>query len=171
MKQIACPRVASLTDGDIAAPRRRQSDLLCCKLGLAAVLSLASPSAAQVGVGPIQPAQPPGRATARDLAYPGVVELKVDATDIDHKVMRVEETLPIPTAGPLVLLYPQWDPASHAPTAQANSLSGIKMTIDGREVPWRRDSVDPFAFHVQIPAGARRLHLAFVHIPDIAGPA
>jgi len=168
LKPVACPRVATRTGGDSAAPRRRQGDLLCIKLGFVAVLSLTCPSAAQVGGGPAPPAEPPGRPIARDLPYPGVVELKVDATDIDHKVMRVEETVPIPTAGPLVLLYPQWDPASHAPTAQANALSGLKMTIDGRDVSWRRDSIDPFAFHVQAPLGARRLHLAFQYISPIS---
>ena len=33
---------------------------------------------------------------ARDVAFPGVIDLKVDATDVTRGVFRVTETIPVP---------------------------------------------------------------------------
>ena len=47
-----------------------------------------------------------------DIDYPGTLKLAVDATDIDHRVFRVREEIPV-AAGALTLLYPQWLPGNH----------------------------------------------------------
>src|SRR4051812_23516018 len=51
----------------------------------------------------------------RDVAYPGVIKLAVDATDLDHRVMAVRETVPVPGGEAVTLLYPQWLPGQHGP--------------------------------------------------------
>ena len=49
-----------------------------------------------------------------DTPYPGVLTLAVDATDLEHHLLVVHETLPV-AAGPLRLLFPRWLPGDHGP--------------------------------------------------------
>jgi hypothetical protein len=51
----------------------------------------------------------------------------------------------------MTLLYPQWETASHAPTAEVKALAGLQIRVDGHLLPWRRDPFDVFAFHVEPP--------------------
>lgn len=88
----------------------------------------------------------------------------MDATDTAHRVFTVREAVPLQAGqapGDVVLLYPEWETASHAPTATAAELAGLVVRVDGRRVAWRRDPVDVHAFRVPLPAGARTLALEF----------
>jgi predicted metalloprotease with PDZ domain len=97
----------------------------------------------------------------RDRPYaPGTLVLHVDATDVDHRIFRVHETIPV-ADGPLVLLYPKWLPGNHAPTGPVALLQGLVITADAKRLAWRRDPVDMHAFHVDVPPGVRRLELGF----------
>jgi predicted metalloprotease with PDZ domain len=101
-----------------------------------------------------------------DRAFQGTMTLAVDATDTDHGIVAVRETIPVQAAGDVVLLYPEWESASHAPTVPLASLAGLIVTVDGARVPWRRDAYDVHAFHIPVPAGARTLELQFDYIAD-----
>lgn len=141
------------------------------RLSLALAL-LAGPALAQPGAGPQAPTPVASRPPPRDIAYPGVLELAVDARDVDHKILHVRERLPLhPGGGPLVLLYPQWESASHAPTLEANTLSDLHVTSAGRLVPWRRDPFDPYAFHLEFPPDTRELLIEFDYLSPIGGGA
>ncbi len=59
--------------------------------------------------------------------------------------------------GPLTLVYPKWIPGEHGPTGPIDDLAGIVFTAGGQTLPWQRDDVDMFAFHLNIPAGATDL--------------
>jgi predicted metalloprotease with PDZ domain len=96
----------------------------------------------------------------QDMPYPGVIALKVDATDIEHHIFAVHESIPV-KPGVLTLLYPQWLPGNHAPRGPIDSLAGLMMSIDGRRVDWARDPVNIYAFQVEIPAGANQLDVEF----------
>ncbi|MGD9598310.1 MAG: M61 family metallopeptidase [Steroidobacteraceae bacterium] len=97
----------------------------------------------------------------RDVPYaPGTLTLHVDATDLDHRVFRVHETIPV-SAGSLVLFYPKWLPGNHAPTGPIALMQGLVITADSRSLAWHRDPVDMYAFHVDVPRGARRIELEF----------
>jgi predicted metalloprotease with PDZ domain len=91
----------------------------------------------------------------RDRPFRGMVALDVDATDVDHQVFGIVETMPVQAAGPLTLLYPRWETGSHAPTATVAELAGLRILAEGRPLAWRRDPVDTHAFHVEVPPGAR----------------
>lgn len=104
------------------------------------------------------------RPAPQDRAFGGVITLTVEATDTDHKVMHVHENVPIPAPGPLTLLYPQWETASHAPTGSVAALAGLSITANGRPLAWRRDPLDVFAFHIHAPAGVARLDVDFDYI-------
>ena len=85
------------------------------------------------------------------------MRLAVDATDVDRQIFRVRQTIPVQGAGPLTLLYPQWEVGSHAPTASVTELAGLQILADGKPLAWRRDARAPHAFHLAVPSGARAI--------------
>jgi predicted metalloprotease with PDZ domain len=106
-------------------------------------------------------------AAPRDVAYPGTIRLDVDASDVARGIFRVRETVPI-AGGPVTLLYPEWLPGNHAPRGPANLLAGLEVRANGRRIPWRRDPVNPYAFHIEAPVGARQLDLSFQYLSPTA---
>jgi predicted metalloprotease with PDZ domain len=101
---------------------------------------------------------------ARDVAWPGVISLSVDASDKMRGIFSVRESILLGASGPLTLLYPKWLPGTHSPGGPISSLAGIKFTADGRALPWRRDPVDVYAFHVDVPQGASRTEAQFQYL-------
>ena len=109
----------------------------------------------------------------QDVAFPGVVRLDVDATDLDHKILRVHETIPV-RAGPLTLLYPQWIPGNHAPTNELKRLAGLHIAAGGKPLAWVRKPDDFFALGIEVPAGATSIDVEFQQLlpqePDGSDP-
>jgi len=128
---------------------------------IALVWLIALPAAAQDSPGPRPLPMPAAIPAARDAPYPGVLKLTVDATDLDRRIMRVRQTIPVAAAGPMVLRYPEWIPGAHAPRGQIEKLAGLKITAGGAPVTWTRDPLDVFAFHIDAPAGAKALDIEF----------
>lgn len=130
------------------------SRIACLAAALLATAALAQVDPAPTGTSKPQPLPivdtiPP----AKDVPYPGQLAIRVDATDLAHGVFRMTETIPV-AGGPLVLLAPKWLPGDHAPTGQMDKLAGfIFTTADGKTIPWRRDPVDVYALHLDVPAG------------------
>src|SRR5690606_37271486 len=96
----------------------------------------------------------------QDRDYPGVIDLRVDLTDLDHRVIRVHQTVPV-SAGHLVLQYPKYLPGNHAPTGPIQLVAGLTVTGAGQRIEWVRDTVDPYAFHLDIPEGVASIEVAF----------
>jgi predicted metalloprotease with PDZ domain len=96
-----------------------------------------------------------------DVAYPGAIELDVDASDVVRGIFRVRERLPVASAGPLTLLYPEWHPGKHDARGAIQLLAGLEVRANGEVVRWQRDPVNVYAFHVDVPAGASSLDLSF----------
>jgi len=108
----------------------------------------------------------------QDVPYPGTVRLEVDATDLDHRIFQVRETLPVDAPGPRVLLYPKWLPGNHSTTGPVELLAGLTITAGpgGPRIEWRRDPETMHAFHVDVPEGVAELVLSFQFItPTAAG--
>jgi predicted metalloprotease with PDZ domain len=89
-------------------------------------------------------------------AAPATARVAVDAHDAPRGIMAAHLVLPV-TEGPLTLVYPKWLPGRHSPAGPATSLGGIKFAAAGHALAWRRDPVDFYAFHLNIPAGVERL--------------
>ena len=98
---------------------------------------------------------------ARDVDYPGVMTLKVDATDTARAIYRVEQTIPVPQAGRMTLMMPAWLPGNHAPRGQIEKLAGLVFRAGGRVLPWVRDEVNVYAFHIDVPEGVRSVTANF----------
>ncbi|WP_296222661.1 peptidase M61 [uncultured Sphingomonas sp.] len=99
-----------------------------------------------------------------DQPYPGTIALKVDATDIGRRIFRVTQTIPVAKAGPTVLLYPAWLPGKHGPRGEIEKLAGLVFKADGKVIPWTRDTVDVFAFHLDVPQGTKTIEASFQFI-------
>lgn len=127
---------------------------------LALLLSVsAQPALAQVGSPALARTNPP-IPVPEDRDYPGVIRYHADITDVERRVIRVRQTIPV-SAGPLTLLYPKFLPGNHAPTGPIQLLSGLTATAGGERLAWQRDTLDPYAFHFEIPAGVSEIEVAF----------
>jgi len=96
-----------------------------------------------------------------DAPYLGAIQLRVDATDIERHIFNIRETIPVRAGESIVLLYPQWLPGNHSPSGRIDQLAGLMIEANGARVPWVRDPVNMFAFHVDVPAGVKSLDVSF----------
>src|SRR6266478_1045886 len=94
------------------------------------------------------------------LQAQNVIKLRVDATDAPRRLFHAHMTMPA-KAGTMTLLYPQWIPGEHGPTGPIANLVGLKIQGSGKSIAWKRDSVNMFAFHLDVPAGVNTLDLDF----------
>src|SRR3984893_3897213 len=91
-----------------------------------------------------------GAASAR------TVTIEVDASAAPRKIFHA--TLKIPaSAGDLTLYYPKWIPGEHAPDGPVVDLAGLKFSAAGKTLKWRRDLLDGFTLHVDVPAAATEI--------------
>lgn len=100
----------------------------------------------------------------RDVAFPGTLQLTVDASDVTRGIFRVHERVPVPAAGDFVLLYPRWLPGHHSASGQINKVAGFRATANGRELDWVRDTLDVYAFHVTVPRGVSAIDVDFQYL-------
>jgi predicted metalloprotease with PDZ domain len=93
---------------------------------------------------------------------PGLV-LEVDATTIPRKILSARESFPVasPSSHTVDLVYPKWIPGNHAPTGPIADLVNLRFSADGNSIPWTRDPVDMYRFHISVPAGTTRLMAEF----------
>ncbi len=133
--------------------------------GLAVVLAIVSLplTAAQASPGPSATAPITPIAAPRDRPYPGAIDLSVDATDVLRRIYHVHETLSGLTRD-TVLLYPQWLPGTHAPEGTIDRLGGLRFSVNGTPVTWKRDPANVWAFRLHLPAGANTLQIDFDYL-------
>jgi len=131
----------------------------------AAALTATSPLAAQTFPLPQPTPMPPAIPAPQDVAYPaGALKLEVDATDLDRRIFRVHEWIPIVAGQPVTLLYPEWVPGGHSPRNPLSLMGGLVVKAGGQALPWTRDPVHVHAFHVAPPAGATLLEVEFQYL-------
>jgi predicted metalloprotease with PDZ domain len=97
---------------------------------------------------------------AYPAAAPGTITLAVDATEAPQKLLHVRESIPV-DAGALTLYYPEWIPGEHGPTGPLTDMAGLHLSGAGKPIAWRRDDVDMYAFHLEVPAGVKALDVRF----------
>jgi predicted metalloprotease with PDZ domain len=98
------------------------------------------------------------------------ISLTVDATKTPRKLLHAHLVLPV-QSGPLTLYYPKWIPGEHGPAGPIASLTGLKFEGNGKVIPWKRDLLDTFTFHVDIPAGVSKLDAYYDYIEPEGGSA
>jgi predicted metalloprotease with PDZ domain len=151
--------------------RRANSKPLSCTAKaafLAAFYALFSPLAlSQQYRGPQPVPMPPPIKAPVDEPYPaGTIGLAVSITDVTHRVIDVDETVPV-QPGELTLLYPAWIPGNHSPTGPISEFAGLDVSANGQRVPWTRDRVNVYAFHINVPPGVRTLAVKFNYLTPL----
>ena len=142
---------------------------------VAALVCLALASAAPAQIVPPLNSQPPAPTAkaaeipeARDIPFPGTIQLTVDATDVTRGIFRIRERVPVSAAGDLVLLYPKWIPGGHTPRGDIEKVAGFRFTANGQPLEWKRDTIDVTAFHVSVPAGVNAVDAEFQYVTPTA---
>lgn len=133
---------------------------------IAVSLSLSLAGYSQPTAGPQPAPLPPPIVAPVDTPYTGTIQLKVNATDVAHRVLRADETIPV-RPGKMTLLYPAWLPGDHAPEGPIQEFAGLKITADGKRIPWVRDRVNMYAFHIKIPSGVNSLDVRFDYLTPL----
>jgi len=88
------------------------------------------------------------------------MSLLVDAREAPRNIIHVQMTIPV-SPGDLTLYYPKWVPGEHGPTGPLSNLSTLRIEGGGAPIPWQRDLVDMYAFHIKVPSGINQLRVAF----------
>jgi predicted metalloprotease with PDZ domain len=109
----------------------------------------------------------PQRHSINDAGDPRIMTLNVDATDITRRIFRVQQTISVAKSGPMTLLFPKWLPGTHAPSGDVSNLAGLTFKANGQTLSWRRDPIDMHAFHLDVPAGAKQLEIAFQFLSSL----
>jgi predicted metalloprotease with PDZ domain len=91
------------------------------------------------------------------------IKVVLDATQAPQKILHTQMTLPV-KPGPLTLYYPKWIPGEHGPDGPLANLTGLKVRANDKDIGWRRDLLDMFTFHVDVPAGAASLDIQFDYL-------
>jgi predicted metalloprotease with PDZ domain len=127
-------------------------------------------SATNVAASPGPRPEPPNALIplSRDEPYPGTLLLSVDATDVDRRIIRVHEEVPVSGGKELILVYPRWLPGTHAPEGTIDRLAGLVVTAGGAKLPWTRDTADVFAFHVPVPPGVSKVSVDFTYLSPVS---
>jgi predicted metalloprotease with PDZ domain len=127
-------------------------NLLRAAVGLAAaLLAMAASAAAQQGGKP--------------------VKLEVDLREAARRVYHAKMEFAV-KAGRFTLVYPKWIPGEHAPNGPIVDVTGVNFFANGKEVTWRRDTVDMYAFSCEVPAGAETLEATLDYLlPQDSGTA
>jgi predicted metalloprotease with PDZ domain len=99
---------------------------------------------------------------------PSTITFAVDASDAPRKIFHAKLTIPVtPSTSELKLYYPKWIPGEHGPTGPIQDLTGLRFSAGGQALKWRRDLLDGWTFHVDLPAGTRSLEASL----DFVSPA
>ena len=127
-------------------------------------LSLLITVAASVQLAParasVEVTSPPAAAaaqTAKGSLAP--ITIAVDATEAPRKILHARLSIPS-SPGPLTLMYPKWIPGEHGPTGPITDLAGLKFSAAGKPIAWRRDDVEMYAFHIDVPASATTIDVS-----------
>src|SRR5262249_38788479 len=73
------------------------------------------------------------------------------------------------SAGPVALAYPKWIPGEHAADGPIEQIVSLEIKAADKPLAWRRDKLDAFTFHVDVPRGARTLDVRFDYLSPPKG--
>ncbi|MES2393257.1 MAG: M61 family peptidase [Acidobacteriota bacterium] len=97
------------------------------------------------------------------------ITIAVDLTDAPRRILHATETIAV-HPGAMTLVYPKWIPGEHMPSGPIENQAGfIITTASGERVKWERDSVDMFAFHLNVPANTTQLNIKMDFLAATSG--
>lgn len=84
------------------------------------------------------------------------VKLDVDLREAPRRIYHAKMEFAV-KPGPFALVYPKWIPGEHSPSGPITDVTGVKFLVNGKEVQWRRNTVDLYSFECVVPAGGETL--------------
>jgi predicted metalloprotease with PDZ domain len=100
---------------------------------------------------------PSARLMAQPAANGTPIQIVADLTEAGRKLYHAEIDLPV-KAGPLTLITPQWIPGNHRPTGPVSDITGVVFTANRQTLKWRRDDVNLYEYHLNVPQGVTSIH-------------
>src|SRR5579862_255624 len=91
------------------------------------------------------------------------IKLSVDATDAPRHLIHAKLTIPV-KPGPLALFYPKWIPGHHRPAGPIVDVVGLEITGGGKVIAWKRDLIEMYEFHVDVPPDISEIQVTFDYI-------
>ncbi|MGH8398009.1 MAG: hypothetical protein ACRETA_07165 [Gammaproteobacteria bacterium] len=119
------------------------------------------------GLLPAQAAEPNANAVSY-ATQDNPETLVLDARNAGRGLMTARMTIPV-KPGPFTFVYPKWVPGEHGPTGPLANISELKVSSNGHALTWRRDQIDMYAFHVDVPAGVSQLDVQFTVLMNAPG--
>jgi predicted metalloprotease with PDZ domain len=89
-----------------------------------------------------------------------LISLLVSTKDAYKRLLHSKEIIQV-QPGQLTLVYPEWIPGEHAPTGPIVDMAGLKISAKGKTILWRRDLVDMYKIHCQVPGNTNQLEVLF----------
>ena len=145
------------------------------RVALAILLSSCLATAAAAQLVPPQNSKPQPTAKtdtippARDVMFPGTMQLTVDTTDNIRGIFRIHQHVPVPAAGDFVMMYPKWVPGGHSPRNDIKSVTGFRASANGRPLKWVRDNLEVYAFHIAVPQGVTAIDVDYDYVTPTSG--
>lgn len=136
-------------------------------LTLALTIGLIVPNMAQALAfdGPKGAPFGPAIAAPENKPYPGLLKVKADLTDIDRRIVHIEQTIPVSNSGEMVFMMAKWLPGKHHPFMnQVARIGGLSFKAGNQSLVWKRNPLDAFAFHVEIPEGTQFITINFDYL-------
>jgi predicted metalloprotease with PDZ domain len=91
------------------------------------------------------------------FAQKAPIQITADLSDAPRKLYHAEVDIPA-AAGPLTLTTPKWLPGHHSPNGPVGDITGVVFTANGQTLPWRRDDLDLYQYHLVVPSGVTSIH-------------
>jgi predicted metalloprotease with PDZ domain len=118
------------------------------------------------GVAQKKKAAAPAPASPSTAVSSQPIKLVVDATHAGEKILHAQEQIPV-TPGAITVVFPKWIPGEHGPTGPIVDLTGLEFFAGNQRLTWRRDLVEMYAFHLNVPQGTSILDVKL----DLVMPA
>jgi predicted metalloprotease with PDZ domain len=97
---------------------------------------------------------------------PAPIRIYADLSDAPQRIFHAHLVFPV-SPGSFTLLYPKWIPGEHGPNGPVADVVGLRFMAGGKVLPWRRDDVDMFAFHLVIPDGISELDVSLDYLTPL----
>jgi predicted metalloprotease with PDZ domain len=97
------------------------------------------------------------------------LDLMMDASEAMRNILHAVEKLPA-TGARSTYEYPKWIPGEHGPTGPITDFTGLHFFAGGKELPWTRDDVNMYAFHVNAPEGITEIEAHFDQLLPVNTP-
>ena len=97
---------------------------------------------------------------------PAPIRIYADLSDAPQRIFHAHLVFPV-SPGPFTLLYPKWIPGEHGPNGPIADVVGLRFMAGGKVLPWQRDDVDMFAFHLIIPDGVSELDVSLDYLTPL----